>query len=222
VLKAAAGQNWTRATRHAFVDGMGDGDLSLDAYRRYLIDDYAFIDSLAAILGKAVAAAPGMPPKRRLAGFLAALTSEENDFFLRSFKALDVDEDTWRTAEMGPVIAAFARHMHSAVDQAGYVGALAALLPAEWVYLDWATWLADAGRRPEAFYFREWIDLHANPAFIEFVGWLRAETDRVGAEADAATRSQMEKIFSEMVSLEADFFNWSMTPGAISGSGAAG
>ncbi len=47
----------------------------------------------------------------RLAGFLAALTSEENDYFLRSFEALGVAEATWSAAEPDPVIARFGEVM---------------------------------------------------------------------------------------------------------------
>ena len=209
-LRRAAGPAWARASRHAFVDRLGDGTLERDAYRRYLIDDYAFIDALAAILGQAVAAAPGMRPKAKLAGFLAALTSEENDFFLRSFAALGVAEAEWRTAKMGPVMQAFADHMAAAVHTAGYPGALAALLPAEWIYLDWGTWIADSRPMPADFYFAEWIDLHASPAFVAFVSWLQRETDRVGAAADAATLAEMERIFLKMVDLEGDFFDWAL------------
>ncbi len=212
-LRQAAGPEWDRAARHAFVDRLGDGTLDADAYRRYLIDDYAFIDALAAVLGKALAAAPGMRPKAKLAGFLAALTSGENDFFLRSFAALDVPEATWRTAEMGAVMQAFADHLADAVDQAGYAGALAALLPAEWIYLDWATWLADERPPPKAFYFAEWIDLHASPDFVAFVAWLAREVDRVGAAADRETRTEMQRIFMRMVELEGDFFDWALDAG---------
>lgn len=209
-LRQKAGPGWRRAARHPFVDQLGDGALDLAAYRRYLIDDYAFIDSLAAVLGQAVAAAPGMRPKAKLAGFLAALTSGENDFFLRSFQALGVEEVEWRTAKMGSVMQGFADHMADAVQTAGYPGALAALLPAEWIYLDWGTWIADARPMPEAFYFAEWIDLHASPDFVAFVNWLMRETDRVAADADAATRARMEEIFLRMVDLEGDFFDWSL------------
>ena len=212
-LRRKAGPAWARASRHVFVDRLGDGTLDRAAYRRYLVDDYAFIDALAAVLGKALAAAPGMRPKARLAAFLAALTSEENDFFLRSFQSLGVAESDWRDAAMGPVMQAFADHMADAVDRAGYPGALAALLPAEWIYLDWASWIADARPRPDLFYFAEWIDLHAGAEFVAFVNWLMRETDRVGAEADAATRAEMERIFLGMVELEGDFFDWALAGG---------
>ena len=45
---------------------------------------------MSTVLGYAVALAPGVPAKKRFAGFLAAVTSEENDYFLRSFDALGV------------------------------------------------------------------------------------------------------------------------------------
>lgn len=42
-------------------------------------------------------------------------------------------------------------------------------------------WTAAVDGRPDAFYLDEWIELHANPGFIDFVAWLREELDREGA-----------------------------------------
>ena len=209
-FRESVGDAWSRAARHAFVDQLGDGTLPAEAWRRYLIDDYAFITHLASILGAAIASAPDMRAKARLAGFLAALTSEENDFFLRSLDQLGVEEAEWRNAEMSPTMQAFADHMHAAVRDHGYPGALAALLPAEWIYLDWATWLTDARPPPSAYTFQEWIWLHASPDFVAFVAWLGREVDRTAADADASTVDAMQEIFARMVELEVAFFDWSL------------
>ena len=206
-FRESVGAAWDRAARHAFVDQLGDGTLPAAAWRRYLIDDYAFITHLASVLGLAVAAAPDMRAKAKLSGFLAALTSEENDFFLRSFDQLGVAEAEWRNAVMSPAMHAFADHMTAAVERHGYAGALAALLPAEWIYLDWATWIADARPQPTAYTFQEWIWLHASPDFVAFVGWLGREVDRV---ANDEKRDAMQAVFTRMVDLEGDFFDWSL------------
>ena len=134
-LRARAEPAWSHATSHRFTRELADDTLPDGVYARYLIQDYVFIDTLVQLLGYAVAKAPGMPPKTRLAGFLAAITSEENDYFLRSFAALGVPADTWTGAAPDSIIARFGEVMLGVARDGKYPEVLAVLLPAEWIYL---------------------------------------------------------------------------------------
>jgi hypothetical protein len=49
---------------------------------------------------------------------------------------------------------------------------------AEWLYLDWASRAPKP--LPDNFVHAEWITLHDNPDFRDFVDFLRAELDRIG------------------------------------------
>ncbi|MDX1401822.1 MAG: TenA family protein [Kiloniellales bacterium] len=204
-MRKAAGNSWQRAIDHAFTRELAEDILPEERYREYLIQDYAFIDVLARVLGFAIAQAPDMPPKSRLSAFLAAVTSEENDYFLRSFEALGVSKSDWQDAKLTGVMRDLADLMLPAARDQGYEGALAVLLPAEWIYLTWAT--AQAGKRPSRFYYREWIDLHASPEFEAFVSWLRDETDRTAAALPDDRRVVMQDLFLHMVDLESAFFD---------------
>ena len=203
-LRAAAEPAWSRAVGHRFTRELVDDTLPDAVYARYLIQDYAFLDVLARVLGLAVASAPGMPPKTKLAGFLAAVTSEENDYFLRSFAALGVSEVDWRRAEPNPVTRRFGEVMLGAARE-GYPEALAVLLPAEWIYLSWAR---EAGaRRPARFYLAEWIHIHAIPEFAAFVAWLRAELDGLGPTLPPDRQVRVTALFREIAELEVAFFD---------------
>jgi thiaminase/transcriptional activator TenA len=89
-------------------------------------------------LGYAVALVPDMAAKNRFSSFLAAITSEENDYFLRSFEALGVDEEERNSTPMLPQIQAFAVLMLDAARSGAYEEILSVIVPAEWVYLSWA------------------------------------------------------------------------------------
>lgn len=204
-LKARTGPLWQRATEHAFTTALADDSLPDDVYRRYLVQDYAFIETLVTVLGHAVALAPGMPAKKRFAGFLAAITSEENDYFLRSFEALGVSQEEWENAELLPPIQTFADLMLDAAQSGNYEELLAVIVPAEWVYLTWAQ--AARPPYPKRFYLSEWIELHDNPDFAEIVGWLRGELDRVGAALSTERQAAAERRFHRLVELEVAFFD---------------
>ena len=57
----------------------------------------------------------------------------------------------------------------------------------------------------------QWIDLHANPVFEEFVNWLRDQVDHLAARGDQALNDRMTSRFLRMVDLEVAFFDAAYT-----------
>lgn len=204
-LRAAAEPDWTSATTHRFVRELASGEIDDAAFARYLRIDYGFIETLVTLVAHAVATAPGMDRKKRYAAFLGVLTGDENDYFERSFAALKVPAADWRTPIRHPVLDGF-RDLMARQAQTGCYGAvLAALLPVEWVYLTWASAVADAV--PGRPYLREWIDLHIDPGFADFVTWMTHEMDDVGQQASDAERDALTAAFTQAVALEVQFFD---------------
>ncbi len=203
-LRARSEPAWTTATTHRFTHQLGAGTLDTAVYSRYLIQDYAFVETLVGVFGHAVGQAPSMAAKRQLIEFLDVVTDDENDYFERSFDALDVPAAQRENPELTETTEAMTDLLGAAATQGGYAETLAVLVPAEWVYLAWAE--REAAERPDAFYFDEWIDLHANPGFVEFVGWLREQLDTVGPTLPARQQARVARCFERTVSLEVEFF----------------
>lgn len=217
-LASRAEPYWTDATNHAFTHAIGDGSMPDEAYVRYLIEDYTFITDLASTLGFLVAKAPSMRSKSRLSSFLALLTSEENDYFLRSFDALGVPRETYEKAAQGPVTRAFSDLLLTSSGKGTYAEGLTCLLCAEWCYLTWGQ--REAGKpRPQAFYLAEWIDLHAVPGFETFVNWIRSEIDHIGPDLGVDEQETLVHLFRQMSLLEHAFFEaaWTGTPPELGG-----
>ncbi len=211
-LRAQAGPTWTEAVEHPFTQQLRAGTLDDEAFRRYLVQDYAFVETLVGAFGHAVGDAPTMAGKSRLSDFLGVLTSDEDDYFERAFDALDVPDQERTEPALTPATRAFEDLLERATRQGGYAETLAVLVPAEWVYLSWAT--PEPEESPAQFYFDEWIALHANEAFESFVGWLRAELDREGAAASPRRQARLERLFRRTVELEVAFFDAALDPEA--------
>ena len=198
-LRERSEPDWTAAADGRFVHELGDDTIPDAVFRRYLEQDYAFVETLTGTFGHALGEAPSMAAKARLADFLGTITNEENDYFERSFEALDGDPE----AAPDATTRAFIDLLERAGRQGGYAETLAVLVPAEWMYETWATGIES---RPDAFYLDEWVELHANPAFVDFVAWLRAELDREGTTASARRRRRLDALFRRTVELERAFF----------------
>lgn len=196
---------WTEATRHRFVEELGDDTLDEEVFRRYLIQDYAYLKTGASAVGYAVAQAPTMDEKARLTEQLSVLTGSENDYFQRAFDALDVPEVDRTDPSLTPVTEAFRDFRIRAALEGGYEETVTVTLGAEWIYLDWATHVAD--RSPSRFYLEEWIDLHATPDFEEYVSWLRDQLDEYGSALSPRRQERVDELFQRTVNLEVAFFD---------------
>ncbi|BBK34385.1 thiaminase/transcriptional activator TenA [Stella humosa] len=197
-------EGWVRATSHRFVQELGSGTLDDRVLRGYLVQDYAFVGTLTSLVGLAIARAPTMAGKRLFAGFAAVLTSDENTYFERCFDSLGVPPAD-RTA---PVLWSESQQFLDlliAAGEGGYADILSVLLPAEWIYLDWAS--AEAAKAPVRFEHAEWIHLHAVPAFADFVNAVAREFDAATTLLDDAGRQRVADRFRAMVELEGAFFD---------------
>lgn len=204
-LRASCAQDWNAARDHRFVEEIFAGTVPPDVMRRYLVQDYQFIDVFVALLGMAIASADRFDSRVCFAQFAAMITSDENTYFLRAFDQLGVPQREREHPVLSEPTAALQSLMREAARSGVYANVLAVLSVAEWLYLDWA----DRPDRtlPEDFVHAEWITLHNNDGFRTFVDWLRGELDRVGARLDEGARQETEAFFQRTVAAERAFFD---------------
>jgi len=203
-------EDWDAAVNHRFVDELFAGSVNDQIMAHYLVQDYQFADSFVALLGAAIASADSFAARVRLSQFAAMVTSEENTYFLRSFDHLGVAEHHRSQPPLSAPTQGFQALMREAAHTQHYAVCLSVLVVAEWLYLSWAQ--RSHAALPPHFVHAEWITLHNNPFFVDFVGWLRAELDRVGAAQDAATQTRCADFFGRAVKLERAFFDDAYTP----------
>lgn len=201
LLRQASEPVWSQATGHRFVRELLAGTVPDAAMARYLVQDHRFLDAFLTLLGAAVATADSFEARLRLGRFIGMVSGEENTYFLRAFEALGVTPAEREQRPDTQATAGFKAIMREAAATRSYAATLAVLNVAEWLYLDWA--MKAAAPLPRSFVHAEWITLHDNPDFRDFVAFLRAELDRVGPAEEALSRD----FFLRAVTLERAFFD---------------
>lgn len=199
-LHAENAAGWDACVRHRYVEELLSGTISDEVMGRYLIQDHRFIDAFVTLVGGAVASADQFESRLRLGRFLGMVCSDENDYFLRSFAALGIGDERFDIADTAPT-AGFKALMKEAAATRSYAAIMAVLNVAEGLYLDWAQRLD--GPMPQNFIHAEWITLHDNPFFVDFVTFLKGELDRVGPQEPDVARD----FFKRAVELELAFFD---------------
>ncbi|MCO8161180.1 TenA family protein [Pseudomonas sp. 21LCFQ010] len=200
-LRQQSEPDWSATVQHRFVQQLCSGTLDDQVMGRYLIQDHRFLDSFLTLLGAAIATADSFESRLRLGRFAGMISGEENTYFLRCFEALGITEQQRQDEPDVPATAGFKAIMREAAATRSYAAALAVLNVAEWSYLDWASRAPQP--LPPRFVHAEWITLHDNPFFRDFVAFLRSELDRVGPAEQTVTRD----FFLRAVRLEREFFD---------------
>lgn len=200
-LRRVSEPTWSHAVQHRFVMELFAGTIPDRVMASYLIQDHRFLDSFLTLLGAAIATAEGLEARLRFGRFIGMVSGEENTYFLRAFKALGVTERRRAEAPDTKPTAGFKTIMREAAATRSYAAALSVLNVAEWLYLDWA--MKAPKPLPSNFVHAEWITLHDNPDFREFVAFLRAELDRVGPAEEKISKDY----FLRAVELERAFFD---------------
>lgn len=207
-LRQSCATDWDACVQHRFVEELFAGTLDDAVLRRYLVQDYQFINRFVALLGAAIASADQFAPRVTLSQFAAMITSDENTYFLRSFDTLGVPESERLHPALTAPTQAFQQLMHEAAQSLNYANCMAVLAVAEGLYLDWADQPAKQQQPlPTRFEHAEWIHLHANDFFRGFVAWLRSELDRIGPQLGDMARTEAARYFQRAVALERQFFD---------------
>ena len=208
ILRDGCLEDWEAATRHRFCAELANGSLPLEKMRRYLAQDYTFIDNFFRLAASAIHHAPTLPDRLPLAQFMGVLSGPENTYFQRAFEATGVpEEDRHNPVLLEPTVG-FQNLMLEASKSGNYGVMVAVLCVAEWSYLEWATPFAPP--EPDLpFYFSEWIDLHAGDYFESVVEHLRSQLDSAYEKSDVHGRAAISEAFAKAVRLERDFFDMS-------------
>lgn len=191
---------------HPFARAITEGTVPDAQMRRYLEQDFQFVDSFTALLGAAVASADTFEARVPYGRFLGQVaTTEEKTYFHRALAELGGRTEV----PLEPVTAAFRDLMDEVRERQDYLLIAAVLCVAEWCYLGWASRAEEP--LPESFVHREWIDLHEGAEFRAWVAFLRGELDRLGAglddDLDAGRRAEVLGVFRRAVELERAFFD---------------
>ncbi|MEV1173197.1 TenA family protein [Nonomuraea sp. NPDC049784] len=201
-LRQQCEPEWTAVVTHPFAMAITKGAAADEDMRRYLEQDFQFVDSFTALLGAAVASADTFEARVPYGKFLGQVaTTEEKTYFHRALAELGGRTEV----PLEPVTAAFRRLMDEVRASQDYLLIVAVLCVAEWCYLGWASRAAEP--LPERFVHREWIELHEGEEFRAWVAFLRGELDRLGVRLDEERRTQVLGVFRRAVELERAFFD---------------
>jgi thiaminase/transcriptional activator TenA len=194
---------WGQCLQRRFMREMSEGTLSEQVFKRYLVQEYAFVQTCSSVLGYAIAKAPGVLERHRFAGMALDLTGVQTRYFRRMLKRYGFSPEAIAPEGLSGPPRDFADWMLQKGTQGSYTEILAALVGAEWMYYSWCR--AGIKRLPAQSAYAYWIRLHAGGAFKQNVFWMLRQLDRLGPTLAEETQRRVAHIFREVLEWEIAF-----------------
>jgi thiaminase/transcriptional activator TenA len=202
-LKKGAADQWRRMQEHRFVVAVEEDRLPNEVLKRYLINEYAFVETAISIFGYALVRAPDMAARRELSRVISALVDDQVPYFSNAFVVLGIAESDWRAASLPPKAAMLRDGMLGYAAHGSFGDVMTAMLAAEWTYHTWCSRADDRAISNPV--LKDWVRLHAEPAFASQVAWLRTVVDEMGATPGEDRRRRFADVFATALELEIYF-----------------
>lgn len=206
---------WPAYTRHAFVQGLGDGTLPHAAFLHYLTQDYVFLIHFSRAWALAITKADTVEEMRLASGTVNGLINDEIDLHIKTCAAAGIDEATLFATQERQENLAYTRYVLDAGHSGDLLDLLAALAPCVMGYGEIGAHLAAAKTSDT---YDDWIDTYASDDYQQLcrdVGALMdgAVARRIGDGATTSPRwSSLQARFAMATQLEVGFWDMGLDP----------
>lgn len=206
---------WPAYTRHAFVQGLGDGTLPHAAFLHYLKQDYVFLIHFSRAWALAITKADTVAEMRLAAGTVNGLINEEIALHIKTCAEAGIDEATLFATQERQENLAYTRYVLDAGHSGDLLDLLAALAPCVMGYGEIGARLATTKTSDT---YAEWINTYASAEYQQVchdVGMLidGAVVRRIGDVATTSPRwANLQTRFRVATQLEVGFWDMGLDP----------
>ena len=206
-LFAAARPVWEAQLDHPFVQGIAAGDLDDEVFRRWVVQDYLYLVEFARVFAWAAAKADRLGSMGWYAAALDLTLNAEMELHRGYAARFGISVADLEAGVMWPTTRSYTDFLVRTAADGDLAELVAALLPCAWGYAWIGRRLAEEARPADRRY-ADWIEQYASPEFQQAAEWLRAEMDRLAADAPPARRERLLDLF--LLSSRYEWMFWEM------------
>lgn len=198
---------WEEQLRHPFVEGLGNGTLQEERFKRWVLQDYRYLEEFARVFAWAAAKADRLESMAWYATVLDMTLNTEMELHREYASRFHLTPEDLEAEPMWPTTRAYTDFLVRTAADGDMLDLLAALLPCAWGYVYLARKLAEAGPPVDQRY-ADWIAQYASEEFNQALQWLKAELDRLAEGISAVKKERLREIF--LTSTRYEWLFWEM------------
>jgi len=210
-LRQKAACIWEAQHQHPFVQGIGDGTLSVDRFKFWVRQDYIFLIEYSRLLALAAARSPDLETMVRFATLLKETVDTEMNLHRCYAAEFGINAEELGRESPAAATQAYTDFLLRVAATGDFAELAAALLPCMWAFSEIGQRLA-AQPAPSDQRYAKWIAMYSSKEFAELAQWCRDLLDRLAAGLPQRELQKLETAFLTSSRYEWQFWEmaWEM------------
>ncbi len=205
-LREKANPIWEKSFNHPFVQGIVKGELEIEKFRYYVIQDSYYLSQFARVQAAAAMKALTNDTTNRLVIHAENTGLAEQGLHQTFMKELNITEEEQERLAPAPTAYAYTSHLYRAALLGNTAEIIAALLPCYWLYYEIGQRFKD--EKPENPIYQQWITTYGSEWFGELVLEQIKRLDELAEHASDEELARMTENF--IISSEYELAFWQM------------
>ncbi|WP_102262755.1 thiaminase II [Mesobacillus jeotgali] len=205
-LKKQAEPIWQANFDHPFIKGIANGNLALESFRYYVLQDSYYLSHFARIQAIGASRAADLFTTSRMAAHSMGTYEAELGLHENFLKQLSVTKQELEEFVPSPTAYAYTSHLYRVAASGSLAEIIAAILPCYWIYYEIGQLLKDC--TPNVQIYQEWINAYGGDWFSELVNEQLSRLDQLAIEASKSEQDKMKQHFN--ISSQYEFMFWDM------------
>lgn len=201
---------WEKTHEHPFVVGMGNGDLPVESFIRYMKQDYVYLIDYSKLFALGTVKARDVETMAAFAKLLHEILHGEMELHRGYAARFGITEGQLEETKPTPMNLAYTRYMLNVAQNGSLEELISALLPCMWSYWEIGKMIAEKypGSSEHPLY-GEWVKMYSSDEFGSLALWLmdmlnefaegKPERELAVLEEHFLTTSRFEYLFWDMV-----------------------
>ncbi|WP_077302279.1 thiaminase II [Virgibacillus pantothenticus] len=205
-LREETANSWEQSVNHPFVKGIAKGDLPLDIFKYYILQDIYYLKHYGKVHALAATLAEDFRVTAMLAEKAKGTAQAELTVHQEHAEILHITVNDWENFKPAPTAYAYTSHLYRAAASGSLGQAIAAMLPCYWLY-------ADIGKtyeneKPTEKIYQNWIATYASDWFQESTNEQINLLNQIAAESSKKEKEKMKEQF--IIAKEYELAFWEM------------
>jgi thiaminase/transcriptional activator TenA len=162
---------------HPFIRGLTNGDLSLDVFKYYVIQDAIYLRDFSRALSRLASRSHDEDLISMFSDHAKTAIEVEKSLHRSFLSEWGLSEEDILRTPPSPTNYAYTSHLLRTVAEESYEEAIASVLPCYWIYLEVGKNLEKKGS-PNPLY-RRWIDTYSSSTYEGIVRMVLSAADRI-------------------------------------------
>lgn len=193
---------------HPFVRGIGDGNLPIDRFRHFIIQDYIYLIDYARCLALGSAKAPDLDSMGWFANAVNYILNTEMELHRSYCASFDISREELDSATPAPTTYSYTSYLLRVAHQGSFGELVASLVPCVWGYWQVGESLAERGEPDNEPRYAEWIRMYAGVENQEVAEEAREICNLVASTAGSAEVEAMKEAY--ITSTRYEYAFWEM------------